>query len=295
MKKILSLVLLVCLALSLVACGGNNEKTYNVTIATDSSFGKGGKVTNVGLVLVTDAENKIVAARFDSAEPAPSLDADGALVPVAAVDSKVEKGDNYTGMPAGSWQKQAKIFEDAILGKTAEEVANLAEDAYAGCTMKTTVPVFKSLVAKAFANTNKVEFKTAETITVGIAIDSFVKSGRGGSVSATSDLAGVVMAGDKVVACVLDSVEQSFSITDGALVAGELAVSKNDQGENYVMPAGSWVKQAQAFANSTVGMTVEQLADLEVTSDALVAAGCTMQNTVAGYKTTIISAAEYAR
>ena len=56
-----------------------------------------------------------------------------------------------------------------------------------------------------------------------------------------------------------------------------------------------WAKQAQAFANSTVGKTVAELADLELVSDALAAAGCTMQNTTGGYKTTIIAAAGYAR
>ena len=61
------------------------------------------------------------------------------------------------------------------------------------------------------------------------------------------------------------------------------------------MPAGPWYKQAQAFANSTVGKTVAELANLETVSDALAAAGCTMKNTTAGYKTTIIAAAGYAR
>ena len=296
MKKIIALLMLLTIALSLMVGCADKEETYSVAIATDSSFGKGGKVTNVGLVLVIDSENKIVAARFDSAEPAAKLDDAGALVVVEAVDTKVELGDAYTGMPAGSWEKQAKIFEDAIVGKTADEVANLSADLYAGCTMKTTTPVFKSLVAKAFANTNKVTFTTAEEFTTGIAIDSAVKSGKGGKVTASSDLAGVVIAGGKVVACVLDSVEQSYTIENGALVAGNLAVSKNDQGESYTgMPAGAWYKQAQAFANSAVGNTVADLANLETVSDALAAAGCTMKNTTAGYKTTIITAAEHAR
>ena len=101
----------------------------------------------------------------------------------------------------------------------------------------------------------------------------------------------------------LDSVEQTFTVADGALVADTLAVSKNDQGDSYgggsaekpAMPAGSWAKQAQAFANSAVGKTVAELANLETVSDALKAAGCTMKNTTAGYKVTIIAAAGYAR
>jgi hypothetical protein len=61
------------------------------------------------------------------------------------------------------------------------------------------------------------------------------------------------------------------------------------------MPAGPWYKQAQAFSNSTVGKTVAELENLDTVSDELVAAGCTMQNTTAGYKATIIKAAGYAK
>ena len=112
----------------------------------------------------------------------------------------------------------------------------------------------------------------------------------------TADFAGTVLAGGKVVATVIDSCEQSFSIAEGALVAGELAVSKNEQGEAYSgMPAGPWYKQAQAFANSAVGKTAAELENLETVSDALAAAGCTMKNTTAGYKATIITAAGYAK
>lgn len=298
MKKIIALVLVLSLsAFCFAACNKNKdktpeEKTYSVAIVTDSAI-KNNKVTNTALTLVIDADNKIVAARFDCAEVTPELK-DGALKEVASVDTKVEQGDAYTGMPAGSWAKQAKSFEDAIVGKTADEVANLDASLHAGCTMKSTVPTFKALVAKAFASTLKVTFKTSETITAGIAIDTAVKNSKG-KIAVGSDFAGVVMAGGKVVACVIDSVEQSFSITDGAITAGTLAVSKNDQGDNYVMPAGSWAKQAQAFANSAVGKTVADLANLETVSDALAAAGCTMKNTTAGYKVTIIAAAGYAR
>lgn len=294
MKKIIALFMILTLALSLMVGCGDKEKTYSVAIATDSAVADNGKVTNTGLVLVIDDANKIVAARFDSAEPTAKLDDAGAVVAVNSVETKVEMGDDYT-MPKGSWAKQAKAFEDAIVGKTADEVANLTADLYAGCTMKTTTTVFKSLVAKAFANTNKVTFTTAESFTTGIAIDSTVKSDDGAKV--TSDLAGVVIAGGKVVACVLDSVEQSYTLDEnGALAKSETpAVSKNEQGESYKMEAGSWLKQAQAFANSAVGKTTADLANLETKSDALAAAGCTMKYTTAGYKTTIITAAEHAR
>ena len=191
MKKIIALLMLLTIALSLMVGCGDKEETYSVAIATDSSFTQSKQVSNVGLVLVIDSANKIVAARFDSIEPTAALDDKGALIPVESTVSKVEKGDSYK-MPKGSWADQAKAFENAIVGKTADEVANLTEDLYAGCTMVTTTPIFKSLVAKAFANTNKVTFTTAEAITTGIAIDAAVKNSRtAGQVTISSDLAGV--------------------------------------------------------------------------------------------------------
>ena len=301
MKRVLSLlVLMALLCTALIGCKDpepvNTEKTYSLVVVTDSSV-KNNKVSNVGLALVIDADNKIVAARFDNSEVTPTVE-EGALVNVPSITSKVEQGDSYGGgtaekpaMKAGSFAKQTKAFEDAIVGKTADEVANLDMALVAGCTMASTTPIFKSLVAKAFAYERKVTFKTSETVTVGFAIDMAVK---GSKVSA--DLAGVAMAGGKVVACAIDSVEQAFTVeADAPVGPTTAAVSKNEQGDDYKMPAGPWYKQAQAFANSAVGKTAAELANLETVSDALAAAGCTMKNTTAGYKATIISAASYAR
>ena len=278
-----------------IILGGQAPHTYNLVVVTDSAVNESNnKVSNTVLALVIDADGKIVAARFDCAEVTPSL-VDGAIANVDSVITKVEKGDEYAGMTAGSWADQAKAFEDYLIGKTAAEVAAMDTSdkaLIAGCTMSSSKATFKALVAKAFASTLKVEFKAAGDITVGAAISTKISGGK-----VSSDFAGVVLAGGKVAATMIDSCEQKFTVTDGAIVAPATpAVSKNDQGESYSdMPAGAWYKQAQAFANSTVGKTLAELANLETVSDALAAAGCTMKNTTAGYKTTIIAAAGYVR
>ena len=278
-----------------IILGGQAPRTYNLVVVTDSAVNESNnKVSNTVLALVIDADGKIVAARFDCAEVTPSL-VDGAIANVDSVITKVEKGDEYAGMTAGSWADQAKAFEDYLIGKTAAEVAAMDtadKTLIAGCTMSSSKATFKALVAKAFASTLKVEFKAAGDITVGAAISTKISGGK-----VSSDFAGVVLAGGKVAATMIDSCEQKFTVTDGAIVAPATpAFSKNDQGESYSgMPAGAWYKQAQAFANSTVGKTVAELANLETVSDALAAAGCTMKNTTAGYKTTIIAAAGYVR
>ena len=299
MKKIISLVLALALVLvGLVACGtpANKEKDYTLALAVDTAISKG-KVSNTAMALILDADNKIVAARVDCVEAKPELDAEGALVTKDSVKTKVELGAEYTGMTAGSWAEQAKAFENWLVGKTAADVAGteFTKELIAGCTMTSSMATFKALVAEACASANKVTFKTADAVTVGLALDTAVKTSRSGGATVGTDVAVVAIAGGKVVATAIDSIEQSFAITDGALVAGDLSASKTEQGDSYTMPAGSWTKQAKAFADSTVGKTVAELNDLETVSDALAAAGCTMKNTTAGYKATIIKAAGYAK
>ena len=310
MKKIISLVLVLAFVLvGFVACNktneeGNNgttagtpaEKTYTLALAVDTAI-SGTKVSNTAMVLVVDADNKIVAARVDTVEATPELDEAGALVAQESVATKVELGAAYSGMKAGSWADQAKAFETWLVGKSAADVAGaeITGTLVAGCTMTSSMATFKALVAEAFASANKVEFKTADAVATGIALDTAVKASRSGGATVSTDVAAIVIAGGKVAATAIDSIEQSFSITEGALVAGALSASKAEQGDAYSMPKGSWINQAKAFSASTVGKTVAELNDLEVVSDALAAAGCTMQNTTAGYKATIIKAAGYAK
>ena len=291
MKKILSLVLVLVLALScIVACGEpeNQEKEYTLSIAVDDGFataGKGGKVTAIAIALVTDAEGKIVAVRFDSVQSAFSADA-------ARVDTKVELGDEYTGM-SDSWKDEAAAFEAFLVGKTAAEVAALqfvvdGQDAglVAGCTMKSSMPSFQALVAKAAAYEHKVTFKTAETVTLGLAIDAKVTAA---SAKISADFAAVAVAGGKVVAAMLDSAEVTY-VNSTIAYKG----SKNDQGDAYdafsPMASGTWYKQAQAFANTAVGVAVADLANLSTDK---IEGSCSIYT--GGYKATIVRAAGYAR
>ena len=77
MKKLISVALLVCLVLSLVACGG--EKTTAVTeneyklgmgvvVSTASSKTGNAQVDATVATIVTDADGKIVACRIDVAQ-----------------------------------------------------------------------------------------------------------------------------------------------------------------------------------------------------------------------------------
>ena len=314
MKKILSLALVLVFALScFVACGGNGDdntdKTYTLSIAVDDGFKtvSKNKITNIALALVTDADGKIVAARFDSIENSFKV-TDGAVATSNRLTTKVEKGDAYTGMAAGSWAKQAKAFEDFIVGKTAADVAALDTSAdsvkgetplVAGCTMTSSTPVFQTLVAKAFAYERKVTFTTSETVTLGLAIDAKVTGDVEAGVKVAADYAAVAIAGGKVVASMIDSAEGTYTLayneeTEAYDVTAAYKGTKNEQGDDYdsysPMPSGRWYAQAQAFANTAAGKTVAELADLSTDK---IEGSCSIYT--GGYKAAIVRAAGNAR
>ena len=321
MKKFLAILMVLCLAVALVACNGDTsadketdpaddtvaEANYSLSIAVDDGFGKvsKSKVTNIALAIVFDDAGKIVAARFDSVEASLKV-TEGELTTSDRFTTKVEKGEEYTGMNAGSWEQQADAFEKFLVGKTAAEVAALAFVAeggeaglVAGCTMKSSMPVFQELVAKAAAYENKVAFKTAEAVTLGLAIDAKLSGSVEDGAKVVADFAAVAIAGDKVVASMLDSAEGTYTFeyneeNDAYDVTASYSGSKNDKGTAYdaysPMPSGSWYVQAQNFANTTVGKTV---AELEGVSTDKIEGSCSIY--VGGYKATIIRAAENAR
>ena len=288
--------------------GGNETTvpTYYLSLVTDGGFGtiSKSKVTNITLAIVFDAEGKIVAAQFDSVEASVKV-TNGEITTSDRLTTKVEKGDAYTGMPTGNWDAQSAAFEAFLVGKTAAEVAALnfvvdGADAglVAGCTMKSSMPVFQQLVAKAAAYERKVEFKAEGNFSLGLAIDAKLTGSVEDGAKVAADFAAVVAQNGKVLAAMLDSAEASFTFEyDEAEEAYETTVSykgsKNDQGDAYdaysPMPSGRWYAQAQAFANTAVGKTATELANLSTNK---IEGSCSIYT--GGYKATIIRAAGYA-
>ncbi len=294
MKKILALILVVVLsALTLVACTpANTDKEYTLAVVVDHSF-EGGKLSNIGAAIVFDKDGKVASARFDYLEIAPTALA-GAVVVVPG-PTKVEQGDAYNMYSEnGSFAKQTKAFEDAIVGKTVDEVKNLDMTLVSGCTMPNSPATFKALVEKASESDAKITFKTsAESFKLGLSITGAFDATKS---QVATEFAGVVVAEDKVAACVIDSNATTLSAAeDGTITAGEYAGTKNEQGDDYTgMDAGSWQKQARAFADAIVGLDAAGLASFAPVSDALAEAGCTMKS-AAVYLANIVKAFGYAR
>ena len=158
MKKILALVLALCMIFALAACGqsaapaateapaadaateapaadaateapaagGEYTLGMGVSLNTDSSKSGNAQVDATVAAVVLDAEGKIVSCRIDCAQSKMDI-SEGTVDTAAEFKTKMELGDDYGMVAYGNaiaeWDAQAKAFEEYVVGKTAEEVA----------------------------------------------------------------------------------------------------------------------------------------------------------------------------
>lgn len=158
MKKILALILMLCVVFSLAACGGTSPPAASEAPAADASeapaeatevpaadgaeytlgmgveLSTGSSKTGTAQVdatvaaVVLDGEGKIVSCRIDCAQSKMDV-ADGAVDAAKTFKTKMELGDEYGMVAYGNaiaeWDAQTKAFEEFVVGKTAAEVEAL--------------------------------------------------------------------------------------------------------------------------------------------------------------------------
>ena len=268
MKKILAIVLCLCMALCAVACTNtpdNTEAEYKlgmgVVVNMDSSKTGNAQIDATVATVVTDADGKIVLCRIDVAQNKMDI-TDGAVDTAKTFQTKMELGDAY-GM-AGKvdnngdgvmkeWYEQTKAFEAYVVGKTAAEVeaiqtqeANghqIAVDTAlleAGCSMQITD--FISAVAKACKDEQGMSFKTAATFTLGVAANTTAADSvaatadANGTVAMYSDFAAAVIADGKIIATLNDAIQPKITINAaGEIVETSFTETKRNLKEGYNM------------------------------------------------------------
>lgn len=163
MKKIISLILLLCMVFALAACGGSEapaateapaeapaddaaeapaeenaeeatgaEATYTLGLGVVSNFDSSetgnAQIDTTFAAIVTDADGKIVSCRIDVAQNKMNV-ADGLVTTGNEYPTKMEKGTDYGMAPVSSigaeWDAQTKAFEEFVVGKTVDEVVAL--------------------------------------------------------------------------------------------------------------------------------------------------------------------------
>ena len=342
MKKIFALVLVLVMALSLVSCGKEEYKLgMGVVVSTESSKTGNAQVDATVAAVVTDANGVIVACRIDVAQNKMNV-ADGAVETEKTFETKMELGDRY-GMAGKvdndndgvklEWYEQVKAFEKYVVGMTADEVAAMRtqyvgghwittdpELLNAGCSMQITD--FIQAVVKACDDRQAVAFKAnPKKMTLGVAANSFVDAAtkaataeENGVVAMYSDFASAVVVKGKIVATLNDAIQPKITINNAGEIVGtsytntkrELRLGYNMAGKVDANNDGvmlEWYEQSAAFSAHVVGMTADQVANMETapnfmnyqmtTDSALLSAGCTIQ--ITDIKAVVAEAARNAR
>lgn len=87
------------------------------------------------------ADGKVVAAILDTVEPELVGVTEDGSDSLSYKGTKREQGeayDSYSPMPAGTWYVQADVYTATAVGKTASDIATLATEGIAGCTISVT-------------------------------------------------------------------------------------------------------------------------------------------------------------
>ena len=276
-KMIVTLVLVACFMLAMVACGEKNEPKdeakaeaeyklgMGIVVGTGSSKEGNAQVDATAAAVVTDKDGKIVACRIDVAQNKMNVTA-GAVEADKTFKTKMELGDDYNmakygkpnveGGTVKEWYVQTKAFEQYVVGMTASEVEAIktkevnahqiaVDEALlnAGCTMQITE--FMAAVVKACNDEQGMSFKTAESFTLGIAaktaVDSSTKAAtatEAGAANMYSDIACAVVAGGKVIATLNDAIQPKIAIdAAGIPTPAEFKGTKRELKEGYNMAA----------------------------------------------------------
>ena len=338
-KKTLGIIIgaaaavLVLVLVLVLALGGNNggnggnggatEKNY--TLGMGAVISVNGQVDGTIAAVVLDENGVITHCYVDAIQNKVTLNDDGTFT-IGNTKTKRELGFNYNMAAYGhslvgnetvkEWFEQADAFEAWCVGKTIAEVQAMEtqtmDNGYvisndqallgAGCTISITD--FVDAVVKAGNDDQKVSFKTAGTITLGLAVNS-ADSGsaaataeKEGAIQVYSDFAATALVDGKVVASLNDAIQPKTTFNNkGEITGTSFKGTKRELKEGYNMAAYGhslignetvveWYLQSAAFSAHIVGKTSADIEALPtqtmdngyvISNDqALLGAGCTM-------------------
>lgn len=269
----------------------------------DGTDGKGKAVFTAAAVLVDD-NGTIVSCDLDTLEADVTFSGEGKITSdlTAGFKSKNEKGASYNMKQYSGiqkeWDEQAKAFSEYVVGKTADEIANIAmdntgkptdADLLTGCTIA--IPDFVKAVAQAAENATVRGASAEDTVSVAISVDPS-SSKDAGETDGAVDLAATIMAASfdtkgTFTSAYTDSVEAVVNFTSTGEITSDLekeVVSKYDLKDSYNMKAASpiqkeWYEQADGFSTFVVGRTLDDISAAITdgyATDADLAATCTI-------------------
>ncbi len=305
MKKFLTLVLAVLVALSVVSvagCGqaqtlkfglGIQSTVLKNTNADGETNGAGEVAHSIAAVLV-DKDGKIVKCTIDVADNTVNYTADGKAVEATEFLTKREKGKDYGMVAYGGatkeWYEQADVFAELVVGKTADEVkALIAADTKgteevitAGCTIY--ISDIAYAVAKAVDAAAESDATADAILDIGVVTTQSKKDASeeaaGENGVATTIVAAALDADRKVIVSATDVADVTFTFNtkgESTFDKTKEVVTKKNQGDNYNMSAYGtdlngdgkvleWYAQAAEFDKALAGKAATDIEALAATN-----------------------------
>lgn len=303
MKKILSVMLVLVLALSLAmftGCSASKNAKFAMGVSSSYDDIKNAEGENNGSATIShavaavlvDKDGKIVKCDIDTVEFSPEFTLKGEFVEIKDIKTKREKGKDYGMVAYGGakkeWFEQIDALEAALVGKGEADLAALVVDGYkpadelvsAGCTIA--VSDYIKAVEKALKNAvleGAKEISADCDVNVGIVSvqsdsNNAVDEANGANSVESHFSAAAIDKDGKVAAMISDAASASVAFdTNGVCTSTDekatTITTKRELGTNYGMVAyggakKEWFEQADAFDNAVVSKTASEITALVV-------------------------------
>lgn len=242
---VLVVVLAVVLAVVLLG-GGSKEQEYKLGMGASFGTSKATEVSATIATVVTDKDGKIVSCRLDVAQNQFKVVADGDAFKVdftrLVTKNEIAYGyvmsaygtPNHTNTFVMEWFEQARLFEEYVVGMTADEVKALtlkeaaghkvsADDALldAGCTID--LQNFIEAIVKACNDTQGTTFVSDGNFKLGLGVNSgnnytapsSATNEKNYIVSMDVNFAATVVVNGKIVATINDAYQPYLVVKNG--------------------------------------------------------------------------------
>ena len=283
MKKILSLLLILCMLVPFAVAEEAAAVKTGLSFVTDLTSSKDGQAqANIAITAVSVDDNGVITACvIDMIQGKIKFDETGKITTDKATEfkSKLELGDDYNMRGASSikaeWNEQANAFAAWCVGKTVEQLQaaelnenNQVVDIVASCTLKVTefLPGVLDAVAKAEHRGAKAgdALKLTQVSTMAKSKDATAEAN--GQAQVYTHVGMFTLNGDVITSAYIDAVQANVAFDAQGKIASDLTVApqtKNEIKEGYGMkgisPIGKeWYEQAAAFCAFITGSTLNE-------------------------------------
>ena len=302
MKKILSLLLILCMLVPFAVAEEAAAVKTGLSFVTDLTSSKDGQAqANIAITAVSVDDNGVITqCVIDVIQGKVKFDETGKVTSdkAAEVQSKQELGDGYNMRGASSikaeWNEQANAFAAWCVGKTVEQLQaaeinenNQVVDIVASCTLKVDefLPGVVDAVAKAEHRGAKAGDVLKLTQTSNISSSKDATAEAAGLAQVYTHVGMFTLNGDVITSAYIDAVQAKVNFDAAGKVTSDLTVApqtKNELKEGYGMkgisPIGKeWYEQAAAFCAFITGKTLnEAIAIAANPAETDVIASCTI-------------------